>query len=613
MDIATDTGLNVDIADSRFSGWAMAPTIRGDFAVVPDHRDFVRPAPAPAGHNGTISSVDQPQEQVNGSGDGIGSPHRVLFLAERLSLKWNQIHSIGAGLKNMGNTCFLNSALQCLTYTAPFTNYMLTQEHSRTCFEPGFCMMCTMENHIIHVFANSGNVIKPIGVLSKLQKIAEHFQYGKQEDAHEFLRYILDTMQQCCLPENISDRQTQTTTFIHQVFGGYLRSRVECSNCKAVSDSFDPFLDISLEIENAFSISDALEQFVKPEQLGGENAYKCSKCSQMVTAKKGFSIHRSCNVLTLSLKRFSVFSGEKILKSQGEPQVYDLYAVLVHSGFSCHTGHYFCYIKGSNGQWYQMNDSCVSVCDIRTVLSQQAYVLFYIKCNDGEKTAYESRASSRPDFAPQRVMIPRINISLHYGNAGHMGAKLPPYSGCPVRTHFDRRNKIKEVCGKSLEVTGCDAKAPHRGNRPNGLILGGAKPTMKGYHPGSHKAVHFFPDSKADRGGFKRVCPCPYRDGPPHNCSHRLFSLKCRREKTLGNLSGRHHTHHQHHRLRDELGCKEHAYPCNVGPCDPCKPKKGSLEPLVAEEKSNGSDGGGVHGGVSFLDRESETTAAAEG
>lgn len=35
-------------------------------------------------------------------------------------------------------------------------------------------------------------------------EIAEHFQYGKQEDAHEFLRYILDTMQHCCLPENMS-------------------------------------------------------------------------------------------------------------------------------------------------------------------------------------------------------------------------------------------------------------------------------------------------------------------------------------------------------------------------------------------------------------------------
>lgn len=32
-------------------------------------------------------------------------------------------------------------------------------------------------------------------------------------------------------------------------------------------------------------------------------------------------------------------------QSHGDPQVYGLYAVLVHSGFSCHAGHYFCYIK----------------------------------------------------------------------------------------------------------------------------------------------------------------------------------------------------------------------------------------------------------------------------
>lgn len=35
--------------------------------------------------------------------------------------------------------------------------------------EPGFCMMCTMQNHVIQVFANSGNVIKPIGVLNELK------------------------------------------------------------------------------------------------------------------------------------------------------------------------------------------------------------------------------------------------------------------------------------------------------------------------------------------------------------------------------------------------------------------------------------------------------------
>lgn len=67
------------------------------------------------------------------SGDGIALPQKVLFPPERLCLKWNQGHRIGAGLHNLGNTCFLNSTLQCLTYTAPLANYMLTREHSKTC------------------------------------------------------------------------------------------------------------------------------------------------------------------------------------------------------------------------------------------------------------------------------------------------------------------------------------------------------------------------------------------------------------------------------------------------------------------------------------------------
>lgn len=71
--------------------------------------------------------------QVLNSGDGIEIPQKVLFPPERIYLKWTQVHRIGAGLQNMGNTCFLNSALQCLTYTAPFSNYMLTREHSKTC------------------------------------------------------------------------------------------------------------------------------------------------------------------------------------------------------------------------------------------------------------------------------------------------------------------------------------------------------------------------------------------------------------------------------------------------------------------------------------------------
>ncbi|XP_028331952.1 ubiquitin carboxyl-terminal hydrolase 42-like [Gouania willdenowi] len=114
-------------------------------------------------------------------------------------------------------------------------------------------------------------------------------------------------------------------------------------------------------MQKASTVSEALEQFVKAEQLGGENAYKCSKCEDMVTATKRFTVHKSANVLTVSLKRFDDFTGGKIAKhvkyseyldlrpfmskTQGKPRIYSLYAVLVHSGHSDRYGHYFCYVK----------------------------------------------------------------------------------------------------------------------------------------------------------------------------------------------------------------------------------------------------------------------------
>uniref|UniRef100_A0A674MKB8 ubiquitinyl hydrolase 1 n=1 Tax=Takifugu rubripes TaxID=31033 RepID=A0A674MKB8_TAKRU len=341
---------------------------------------------------------------VGGQSDGIPAPQKMLFPGNKLTLKWERVYRVGAGLHNLGNTCFLNSTVQCLTYTPPLANYLLSKEHSRTCHQSGFCMICVMQNHIIQAFANTGNAIKPVSFIRDLKKIARHFRFGSQEDAHEFLRYTIDAMQKACLSGYPKlDRQTQATTLVHQIFGGYLRSRVKCSICKSVSDTYDPYLDIAVEIRQAANIVRALELFVKPDVLSGENAYMCAKCKKKVPATKRFTVHRTSNVLTVSLKRFANFSGGKITKdvgypeflnirpymsqSSGDPVMYGLYAVLVHSGYSCHAGHYYCYVKASNGQWYQMNDSLVHSSNIKVVLNQQAYVLFYLRIPETKKNA----------------------------------------------------------------------------------------------------------------------------------------------------------------------------------------------------------------------------------
>ncbi|XP_037547269.1 ubiquitin carboxyl-terminal hydrolase 42 [Nematolebias whitei] len=511
---------DVGMDGSCSSSWAVGPTMPSDSPRLKSPGGCMGPTPGAAVYNSTPSSMDRPKDQVISSGDGIELPQKVLFPPERLSLKWTQVHRAGAGLQNMGNTCFLNSALQCLTYTPPLANYMLSREHSKTCHEPGFCMMCTMQNHVIQVFANSGNVIKPIGVLNELKRIAKHFRYGSQEDAHEFLRYTVDAMQKSCLPGTKLDRQTQATTFIHQVFGGYLRSRVKCLNCKSVSDTFDPFLDITLEIKTAPSVSKALEQFVKAEQLDGENAYKCTKCKKMVTASKRFTIHRSPNVLTLSLKRFANFTGGKITKDvkyseyldlrpfmsqcQGEAQIYGLYAVLVHSGFSCHAGHYFCYIKASNGQWYQMNDSSVSVSDIRSVLNQQAYVLFYIKSSDVKKTGnYNNFSHNNPGISgqssPRPVVTPRIHTTSNHNSTGFIGPQLPPHM-TKSAPHVNGNGSLKDFPTSSKASTSSSAAGkPGNGPASSSISHSISRPTMIPDQDKRQKLSFFIGQGKQNR------------------------------------------------------------------------------------------------------------------
>ncbi|KAF5451474.1 hypothetical protein F2P56_026580 [Juglans regia] len=338
------------------------------------------------------------KHKLSGLGNDIAGKYncKIVFPYE-LFVKlycYDKVELCPFGLTNCGNSCYANAVLQCLAFTQPLTTYLLHGHHSKSCRKKGWCFICEFEC-LIQKAKEGYSPLSPIGVLSKT---GSNLGHGREEDAHEFLRYAVDTMQSVCLKEAGSmGPMAEETTLVGLTFGGYLRSKIKCMKCLGKSVRCEQMMDLTVEIDGDIgTLEEALAQFTATEMLDRDNKYYCNRCKCYEKAKKKLTILELPNILTIVLKRFRSGNLEKLSKSirfpevldmapyingtNEKPSLYSLYAVVVHLDImnAAFSGHYVCYVK-NNGEWFRIDDSTVEPVELERVLLEGAYMLLYAR------------------------------------------------------------------------------------------------------------------------------------------------------------------------------------------------------------------------------------------
>ncbi|KRZ75596.1 Ubiquitin carboxyl-terminal hydrolase 46, partial [Trichinella papuae] len=325
------------------------------------------------------------------------------------------------GLVNFGNTCYCNSVIQALYFCRPFREKVLNykSQMKKAGNQKENLLLCLADLfHSISTQKRRVGTIAPKKFIGRLKKENDLFDNYMQQDAHEFLNYLLNTVADILLEEkrhekrisgghkvgskgttdtvshtdgfgdNASSNQTQVKdklaehTWVHDVFQGTLTNETRCLNCETVSSKDEDFLDLSVDVQQNTSITHCLREFSATETLCNEQKYYCDICCSKQEAQKRMRIKKLPLILALHLKRFKyveqynrytklsyrvLFPLELRLFNTSHDAVnpdrmYDLVAVVVHCGSTPNRGHYITVVK-SQGFWLLFDDDVVDKMD----------------------------------------------------------------------------------------------------------------------------------------------------------------------------------------------------------------------------------------------------------
>ncbi|XP_057729496.1 ubiquitin carboxyl-terminal hydrolase 8-like [Arachis stenosperma] len=215
--------------------------------------------------------------KMNGSASSMNS-NGVHDNSLTFSLGPGEAGTLGLiGLQNLGNTCFMNSALQCLAHTPKLVDYFLEDygreiNHDNPLGMNGEIALA-FGDLIRKLWAPGASPVAPRMFKSKLARFAPQFSGFNQHDSQELLAFLLDGLHEDlnrvkCKPyaevkdadgrpdQEVADEYwhnhlARNDSVIVDVCQGQYKSTLLCPVCRKISVTFDPFMYLSLPLPSS--------------------------------------------------------------------------------------------------------------------------------------------------------------------------------------------------------------------------------------------------------------------------------------------------------------------------------------------------------------------------
>ena len=313
---------------------------------------------------------------------------------------------ITKGLYNLGNTCYINAALQILFRCNIFNKIIFSLYNNNFISENLFFLNTYIQLLIeYNDESNINDALNPNKLIQLIQKKNLIFKYGNQGDSDEILTYVIDEIIENILKNLISFnidlyyRNILLKDIINDIFTIEEVTNVICSKCKNATKTFEQnkILKLSLIDDNNIEMNDlqsCIFNYLKPEILCKNNKFFCSKCNELVNATKQTNIVKYPKYLIIQLKRFNIVNNN-IRKNNSKIKMpfnfdndifnsiircdYDLRGYIYHSG-NYNFGHYVtvCNIKYNDiFKWTLFNDDNVTILNNPQNLDD-GYIYMYV-------------------------------------------------------------------------------------------------------------------------------------------------------------------------------------------------------------------------------------------